>query len=102
MSEDFNSNLNPQAISKGSENLDAIQTRSKKKIVSEEQRKLLQLDRVEISREIQVSYHSNLSITYIREELKNYVDMVNQIPGADLVQHLKNNEIRIDSIDTKA
>ena len=102
MSEDFNSNLNPQAITKGSENLDAVRTRSKKKIVSQEQGKLLQIDRVEITREIQVAYHSNLSVVPIQDELRTYLEMVNQVPDADLVEYLRHNQIRMDSVDTKA
>lgn len=102
MSDDFNSNLNPQAISKGSENLDAVRLRSKKKIVSEEQSKLLQLDRVEISREIQGAYQMNLGPVAIPEELMSYVDAINKAPETNLIEFVKSHEIQKQSFDMKA
>lgn len=83
MSEDFNNNLNPLAKAVSSENME-VSIRSKKEIISAQQSKILPLDRVELTCEIEEMDATRLREIKTSEELNCYIDTMRQMPAFNL------------------
>jgi hypothetical protein len=101
---DFNSNLKPLDNASGTENLEGISPRAKKNIVSEDQAKLLPLDRVELSREISPAPSGDMGMLALREEHLHYLDTMRKSPEFKLeeLQQLKNLPQTSKSINKRA